>query len=1048
MLLREKTMKRKMTWLVLLMMCALCMPMSLKANMAYPYPVSIRQADGKEVQLRLYGDEFFHYTTDVHGYLLNQKADGLYYYSSFGEDGRIKISNHPYGSAQKMMHREQIPQALKDRVAMAREEKRMQAQAAGLRSAPARAANQGKKRQLVLLVEFADVSFKTANPTTAFSDLLNKENYYMYGAQGSARDYFYENSMQQFDPSFDVYGPYKVSKAMAEYGGNDDYGNDKDPYSLIIEALTAAVSDGVDLSLYDADNDKILDNVYVFYAGYSESEGADETAVWPHSSTLYHRDVRLNGILLGTYACSAELRLADNQMSGIGTFCHEYAHVLGLMDLYDTDYAESGGTAHTWGALSLMAQGSYSNHGKCPPYLCAEERAQLGWYDIPLLDAKGDYTILPVSQNQAYRINTENENEYFVIEYRKKQAWDSYIDAEGILLYHVDKSQNMVNGWPATYRWLTNTVNCYPLHRCMYIVDASNQQAAITRDVMYPSSRGNNSFSVQSKPSSLSWSGLPLPVSIENMQHDGEKATFSVVKDEDNVHVAGIVTLYDGSVLPNAVVQLSPIVETRSASGLRMLRAADAEDSYICRSNSMGIYGFYHIPAGTYLLTCQADKYMPVSYELHLQSGSYKQDMVMLTEDEQFYHEKFSWYNQDDILTRSVGTSGDSFILGARWTAEELKDVVGEFFGTLSLRIASGNPDVTAMVVIEDTVIIAEKTIENVPSGLVDFNFREDTVLIEPDQDYIIAFHIDDYPENAFPVVIDNGPAVSEKGDLIFSKDAWITLSDASNASIDANWVLSFVTCVNKPLVPVTELSLPFDSTQMRVGEEFYMPTKILPSDATYRTAEWSSGNTAVVSVNNTGLIKAVSPGEAYVKVTVDRGKMSDSCKIVVVPSLSSEMQVTYSQHSAMLSWLRGDDDVWELSYAGSDALVLDSLSLNEPMAYIDDLEPGKIYTFKIYAYKESVLTDSLERVITTIKTSSDYPAIYLPSNLKPGQTLLLDVHNVKSYEQLIWRFDGEEPKLPYVLELPAGEHLLEVDIHYGDNKGVESIRRKFKVKE
>lgn len=1040
-------MKLEMTRLAMLLLCCLCLPLSVRADMAYPHPISVRQADGKEVQIQVYGDEFFHYTTDAHGYLINQKADGNYYYSSFAENGRITISNHPYGSMQKLMHREQIPQAVINKATMEREQKREQAQVAGLRSAPARAANQGQKRQLVLLVEFADVSFKTANPITAFSDMLNKENYSMYGTHGSARDYFYENSMQQFEPSFDVYGPYKVSKTMAEYGGNDESGNDKDPYSLIIEALTAAVSDGVDLSLYDADNDKILDNVYVFYAGYSESDGADENTIWPHSSSLYHRDVRLNGILLGTYACSSELRLSDNQIAGIGTFCHEYAHVLGLMDLYDTDYAESGGIAYTWGSLSLMAQGSHSNHGKCPPYLCAEEREQLGWYDIPLLDAKGDYTILPVSQNQAYRINTENENEYFVIEYRKKQSWDNFIDAEGILLYHVDKSQNMVNGWPAAYRWLTNTVNCYPLHRCMYIVDASNQQAAITRDVMYPSSRGNNSFSLQSKPSSMSWSGMPLPISIENMQHDGEKATFSVVKDEDAVHLVGKVTLYDGSILPNAVVQLSPIEETRSASGLRMSRAAN-EEAYVTRSNQQGLYSFYNIPAGKYLLTCQADKYMPVSFELTLEKGSYQQNMVMLTEDEQFYHEKFSWYNQDDILTRSVGTSGDSFILGARWTAEELKDVVGEFFGTLSLRIASGNPDVTAMVVIEDTVIIAEKSIENVPSGLVDFNFREDTVLIEPDQDYIIAFHIDDYPENAFPVVIDNGPAVSEKGDLIFSKDAWITLSDASNASIDANWVLSFVTCVNKPMVPVTELSLPIDSTQMRVGEEFYMPTKILPSDATYRTAEWSSSNTAVASVNNTGLIKAVSPGEAYIKVSVDRGAKSDSCKIVVVPSLSSEMDVKYSQHSALLSWATGDDDAWKLYYADATMSVSDSMLLDEPLAYINGLKSGEIYNFKVYAYKESVLIDSIERVITTPKSpAASYPALYMPTSRKAGEAFLFDVHNLDVYEKLIWRFDGEEVTVPYLLELPAGEHVLEVDIHYGGNKGVESIFRKFDVK-
>lgn len=1042
-------MKREMTRLAMLLWCCLCLPLSARADMAYPHPISVRQADGKEVQIQVYGDEFFHYTTDAHGYLINQKADGNYYYSSFAENGRITISNHPYGSMQKLMHREQIPQAVINKATMEREQKREQAQVAGLRSAPASRENRnkGESRHLVLLVEFTDVTFQLPNPRQSFDELLNSDIYNQNGAKGSARKYFLDNSMQQFSPSFDVYGPYAVDSAVAKYGANDENGNDKNPETMVIEALKAAVADGVDLSLYDADNDQELDNVYIFYAGYGESDGGGENTIWPHAHTVYYEEVSINGIRLADYACSSELSNVTKRITGIGTFCHEFSHVLGLYDLYDTDYEGSGGESNHWGAFSLMASGSHSNNGMCPPYLCAEERFQLGWYSIPILNEEGDYSLLPVSQNQAYRIKTETENEYFVIEYRKQESWDSYIPAEGILLYHVDMSMNDVNGIPAIYYWHFNMVNCYPKHRCMYIVDASNQDASNLKEVVYPSSRGNNSFTLLSKPASLSWSAVPLPVNIENMQHNGEKATFSVVKDEDAVHLVGKVTLYDGSILPNAVVQLSPVVETRSASGLRMSRAAN-EEAYVTRSNQQGLYSFYNIPAGKYLLTCQADKYMPVSFELNLEKGSYQQNMVMLTEDEQFYNEKFSWYNQDDMFTRSVGTGGESFLLGARWTAEELKDVVGEFFGTLSLRIASGNPDVTAMVVIEDTVIIAEKSIENVPAGQVDFNFREDTLLIEPDQDYIVAFFVEDYPESAFPVMIDNGPAVSQKGDLIFSKGAWITISEASNASIDANWVLSFVTCVDKPMVPVTELSLPIDSMQMRVGEEFYMPTKILPSDATYRASEWSSSNPSVVRVNNTGFIQALSAGEAYVKVSVDRGAKSDSCKIVVVPSLSSEMDVKYSQHSALLSWATGDDDAWKLYYADATMSVSDSMLLDEPLAYINGLESGKIYNFKVYAYKESVLIDSIERVITTPKSSStSYPALYMPTSRKAGEAFLFDVHNLDAYEKLIWRFDGEEVTVPYLLELPAGEHVLEVDIHYGGNKGVESIFRKFDVK-
>ncbi|MBO5819658.1 MAG: M6 family metalloprotease domain-containing protein [Bacteroidales bacterium] len=1046
-------MNKKRTRIILLLFLACILPLQMMAVPAIPQTVSVYQADGKQVQLKLYGDEHFHYATDAYGYLINQKADGNYYYSSFSQDGRVQLSEHPYGSMQKAMHREQIPQSVKDLAVQRREQHRDISHTAGLRSAPARSSKQTQARQLVLLVEFQDVKFTTYDPKQSFSDLLNKENYYQGGAQGSARDYFLANSMHQFDPSFEVYGPYATTKAMAEYGGNDSYGGDKNPTAMVIEALRAAVADGVDLSLYDANNDKVLDNVYVFYAGYSESEGAEENTIWPHSYTMYYDNVELNGIRLDTYACSAEMRLQDRHMTGIGTFCHEYSHVLGLWDMYDTDYEASGGQAHHWDALSLMASGSYNNRGYCPPYLNAEERAQLGWFDIPLLEEAGDYTLQTIAHNQAYRIDTDNENEYFVIEYRKKEDWDSYIPGEGgIIIYHVDKSQNMVNGMTAAQRWMVNAVNCYPEHRCMYIVDANNQKAAIAKDVYYPSAKGNNAFNLTSKPAALSWAGVPLPFQIEAMQHDGQTATFKAKVDHEFAHVAGVVSLYDGNPLANAVVQLRPIVETRSAFGLRMLRAANEENSYICRSNSQGVYGFYNIPAGRYLLTCQADKYMPLSYEMQLENNAYKQNLVMLTEDEQYFHEGFSWYNKEDLISMSVGTGGSSFILGARWTAEELKEVVGELFGTMTLALSSGNPDVTCMIIRDDTTIIAEKTIENAPSGDVSFNFMSDTIAIEAEQDYIIGFLIEDYPESAYPVKIDNGPAVKGKGDLIYGgpEDGWLGLADVSNGSIDANWVLSFVTCVNKPYVPVEELSLAKDSMQMRVGEEYYMPTKILPSDATYRTSQWTSSDENVVKVNNTGLIQARAVGEAYVKVSVDRGRMSDSCKIVVVPSLTSGVKVQSTQHHILMSWTAGVDDSWKLYYAPtSSPSAVDSLDLDEPLACLSGLKEAATYNLKVYAYSESVLTDSIVRVVNMTKAKSDYPAIYIAPSYTAESPFLLDVHNLKSaYESMKWYIDEKEVQAPLVRALPAGEHLLEVEIHYGADKGVEYIRRKIQVKE
>lgn len=1044
-------MNRQMKWTLCGLLSALCLPLQLMANVAIPQAVSVRQADGKEVQIRVHGDEFFHYTTDMNGYLINQKKDGNYYYSSFAEDGRIRLSSNPYGSLKPVMHREYIPQTVKEKAVQRREEVNARRNGAGLRSAPARSAilTHPTPRQLVLLVEYTDVKFSSATANADFSALLNEKGYFQNGATGSAYDYFYENSLHQFNPTFDVYGPFTTSKAMAEYGGNTEYGSDKNPQEMIVEAVKAAAAGGVDLSRYDLDGDGMLDNVFVFYAGFSESEGGDENTIWPHASNLYYQNISINGIRLGSYACSSELRFFNKTMCGIGTFCHEYAHVLGLWDIYDTDYEENG-SANDWGILSLMSSGNYNNNGRTPPYMNAEEREQLGWYKIPTLQASGDYSLLPVSQNEAYRIETDNKNEYFVIEYRKQEKWDSYIGKDGVIIYHVDKSQNMVGDMTAAQLWMYNMVNCFPSHRCMYLVDASNKNAAITADVFYPYDR-NKSFNLDSKPASVSWNALPLEVGLYNIAHDGEKATFQAKSENEKAHVGGIVSMYDGSPLSNAVVQLSPIVETRTASGLRMARAAKEEDSYICRSNAQGQYGFYRLPAGKYLLSCQADKYMPVSYELQLETGSTKQNIVMLTEDEQYYHEGFAWYNQEDMPVMSVGTAGSDFVVGTFWTAEDLKEVVGDMFGTTSIRMSSGNPDVTCMIVVDDTTVIAEQTLENVPSGEITFSFRNDSVKIEEGVDYHVAFAISDYPENAYPVMIDNGPAVSGKGDLFYGgqEDGWITLAEASKGSIDGNWIISFVSCIDKPYVPVEELSMSHDSIEMRVGEEMYMATKILPSDATSRTTQWRSSDPSVVMVNNTGLITAQTPGEAYVYVSVDKGQKTDSCKVSVVASLSSAMQLRNSQRQVFLSWDGGVDDAWKLYYSKPSDTQMDSLLLDEPLVCVTGLEPGNMYQFKMYAYQNGVLSDSLQRVVNLPKISNDFPALYMEASYTEGEPCMIDVNNLKApYEKLLWFIDDEAVQAPLLRSIPAGKHILKVEIHYTADEDVETIVRKFEVKE
>lgn len=174
---------------------------------------------------------------------------------------------------------------------------------------------------------------------------------------------------------FDVVGPVTLDHPVAYYGANTDY-RDENAERMIIEACRKAERAGVDFSQYDFDNDGKIDNVFVYYAGHNESDGGGMNTVWPHRGEISYPGEMLGGKELCVYACTSELSGSpdfDSRMAGIGTFCHEFGHVLGWPDFYDTNGSDfgTGVGVFNW---SLMCQGSRNDGGRTPPSLTAMER--------------------------------------------------------------------------------------------------------------------------------------------------------------------------------------------------------------------------------------------------------------------------------------------------------------------------------------------------------------------------------------------------------------------------------------------------------------------------------------------------------------------------------------------------------------------------------------------------------------------------------------------------------------------------------------------------
>ena len=329
----------------------------------------------------------------------------------------------------------------------------------------------GDKKGIIILVNFQDKSFTATQ--SDFYKLANQENYNSGNYKGSMYDYFYAQSEGQFRLTFDVVGPYTISKSCSYYGGNDSQGDDKHPAEMVIEALQLADPD-VNFADYDWNRDGTVEQVYVVYAGKGEADGGDDDTIWPHeydlnSAKSHYGDGAgrqyLDGVYINTYACGGEQNGSTGATAGIGTMCHEFSHCLGYPDFYDTDYSGGQGMFE-W---DLMDSGSYNGDGYRPAGYTSYERWVAGWKEpIELVNTQSISNMKALQDNgsDTYVIyNKGNRNEYYLLENRQQTKWDTDLPGKGLLILHVDYDKDV---------WSNNRPNDVPSHQRMTWIPADN----------------------------------------------------------------------------------------------------------------------------------------------------------------------------------------------------------------------------------------------------------------------------------------------------------------------------------------------------------------------------------------------------------------------------------------------------------------------------------------------------------------------------------------------------------------------------------------------
>ena len=521
------------------------------ASKANSLPAVVPQPDGTMLTVLLQGDENISWYTTTDGMLLVKRGNG-YYVAQVKADGSLAASSLlAHGPAMRGTEETNM-MLLQDKAKFAKYSSKLLGQPGELpvaewtngvtrkmkiRDDSTLFPHMGSPKALVILVEFTDTTFTLPDPKASFNDYLNNETGNIvdrgHGENRNAKGvkgYFKDMSFGQFTPQFDVVGPVKLSHPLRYYGAGNDY------MSRLIPDACSAVNDSVDFSQYDSNGDGYVDLVYVIYAGHSESEAGNSTDdIWPKSG--YSDFGTFDGKKVYRYGVNNELNGRETSknklINGIGLFCHEFSHTMGLPDIYATSgapgYNKDNFGMEFW---DLMDGGEYVHSGRFPTAYTSWEREVMGWMNVDTLtdtahvvlrtiDSKGD------SARSCKIVNPSVKNEAIYLQNIQNKGWNYYLPGHGLLVYRVSYASDDVNFADNPNNGSRPRIVCIPADgKLGAIADYADDS---TPDNYYADMAGDTypgTSNVSSIASFTMYSGDALDRPILNIKEDGTLVSF------------------------------------------------------------------------------------------------------------------------------------------------------------------------------------------------------------------------------------------------------------------------------------------------------------------------------------------------------------------------------------------------------------------------------------------------------------------------------------------------------------------------------------------
>jgi M6 family metalloprotease-like protein len=481
--------------------------------------ITISQVDGSSLTIHGVGNNLLSYTETEDGYTLLPNGNGIYEYVIVDKSGLIKPSGVKANNfnqrnktentflAQILPHLHYAPKQAEQLILIHRGfsnevlNKTSTSQAGNYPST-------GKRKILMLLIQFPGL--KSKYPDSSFNNMMNLQG---YKGTGSFNNYYFQNSYTKLNMEVDVFGWYTADTSYLHYGNQN---TDAAARQLVVEAVNAAHTAGVDFSKYDNDGDSIVDGIMVVHSGYGAEEGGRTQYIWSHHSYLGNKSVTYNNVKIDRYTIQPEVRGRVQRMAGIGVFCHEFGHMLGLPDMYDTKGSSEGD-----GEYELMAGGAWLNKEKTPSSLSAFSKIWLGWVNPKIITDSGKYLLKAAAADSTiYKTLTPVQGEYYLLENRQPNGYDAALPAKGLAIWHVD--EKIMNS--ASPEWAYNSVNNNISHPGLALMQADGKndlEKGVNRGDsgdFYPGSTVDSSFGDNTLPNAKSYSGRNSGISISTIK--------------------------------------------------------------------------------------------------------------------------------------------------------------------------------------------------------------------------------------------------------------------------------------------------------------------------------------------------------------------------------------------------------------------------------------------------------------------------------------------------------------------------------------------------